>query len=290
METNRQATYDIERLREQLSVANITRAPESVIAQYEYERAAAQRLINASREERSRLYAEVYNELFERFSDHPELQRPREILQQRAQQQADRVRRLCNSETVLLEIGAGDCYFSRAIAPFVKHVYALEVTPLKLHTEELPPNVQFKLFDGFDFPIDSESIDIAYSNQVLEHLHPEDALYHLREVHRVLRSGGKYLCITPYRYTGPHDVSKFFTETASGLHLKEYTYRDLSWLMRKVGFKKVSVQARRPTPLWLVLLVERFLETMALQHRRSLIHGLRYPDLRSSIAMIGHKS
>ncbi len=182
MEAKFEGTYDIQRLRKQLSAANDTRTPESVIAQYEYECAAAQRLMKANLEERSRLYIEIYNELFERFPNHPELQRSPEILQQRARKQAERVIPLCNSETVLLEIGAGDCYFPRAVAPFVKQVYALEVTPLKMHSEELPPNLEFKLFDGFDFPIDSESIDLSYSNQVLEHLHPDDALHHLKEV------------------------------------------------------------------------------------------------------------
>lgn len=281
--------YNLDRLAQRLQQEGITRSPESVAAQYEYERAAAQRLMNASREERRRLYAEVYNELFERFPDHPELQCPSEILQQRVRQQAERITPLCNSETVLLEIGAGDCHFARAIAPFVKRVYALEVTPLKLHAEELPANLEFKLFDGFDFPIDDESIDLAYSNQVLEHLHPEDALYHLKEVYRVLRSPGRYVCITPYRFIGPHDTSKFFTEVASGLHLKEYTYRELFQAMRQVGFKKASVLAHRPTPLWLVLTVELLLKTLPSQRRRRFIQRLRYPNLRGSIAMIGYK-
>ncbi|MCS6922924.1 MAG: class I SAM-dependent methyltransferase, partial [Fimbriimonadales bacterium] len=164
-----------------------------------------------------------------------------------------------------------------------------EVTPLKLKLEELPPNLHFELFDGFDFPLPDASVDLAYSNQVLEHLHPEDAERHLREVYRVLRPNGRYLCITPYRHTGPHDVSKFFTEVASGLHLKEYTYRDLSQQMRWAGFCRRSVLAHRPTPLALILVVERFLEFLPYQQRRQVIQKLRYPNLRGSIAMIGCK-
>lgn len=285
----RSLKYDIRRVQQLLQAHNDNRSPESVVAQYVFEHEAAQRLLNAPREERRHLYIQVYNELFERFPDHPELQSPPEVLRERAQRQVELVKPFCTAETVLLEIGAGDCHFSRAIAPFVKQVYALEVTPLKLQGEDLPANLQFVLFDGFDFPLPDASTDFAYSNQVLEHLHPDDALHHLREVYRVLRPNGKYLCITPYQYLGPHDVSKYFTEVASGLHLKEYTYRELSQQMRKAGFHRTVVLAHRPTPLAVILIVERLLELLPHQRRLQVIQKMRYPNLRASIAMIGYK-
>ncbi len=40
---------------------------------------------------------------------------------------------------------------------------------------------------------------------------------------------------------GPHDISKFFDEVATGFHLKEYTTSELSELFKKVGFSKVRV-------------------------------------------------
>ncbi len=42
-------------------------------------------------------------------------------------------------------------------------------------------------------PFDSDSIDLVISNQLMEHLHPDDAYDQLREVYRVLRDGGRYV-------------------------------------------------------------------------------------------------
>ena len=89
-------------------------------------------------------------------------------------------------------------------------------------------------------PVEPGSVDLAYSNQVMEHLHPEDALEQLANIHRALKPGGKYVCVTPNRLNGPHDISRYFEKTAVGLHLKEYTFAELSGLMRESGFRHVS--------------------------------------------------
>jgi hypothetical protein len=83
------------------------------------------------------------------------------------------------------------------------------------------------------------SIDVFYSYQVLEHLHPEDGLEHLRRVFAALTSGGWYVCVTPHQLSGPHDVSRHFTMEPSGLHLHEYSVIELGRQMRSVGFQTV---------------------------------------------------
>jgi hypothetical protein len=59
----------------------------------------------------------------------------------------------------------------------------------------------------------------------MEHLHPEDALEQLQKIRRTLARGGVYVCITPNRVNGPHDVSGLFDDEARGLHLREYSTR-----------------------------------------------------------------
>lgn len=81
---------------------------------------------------------------------------------------------------------------------------------------------------------------MAYSNQLMEHLHPDDAVEQLRNIHHVLRPGGVYICITPNKLCGPHDVSRGFDEKPTGFHLKEYDNRDLTRLFRQAGFRRVS--------------------------------------------------
>ena len=37
----------------------------------------------------------------------------------------------------------------------------------------------------------------------------------------------RFICLTPHRSTGPHDMSKYFGDVATGFHLKEYTNKEL---------------------------------------------------------------
>ena len=76
----------------------------------------------------------------------------------------------------------------------------------------------------------------------MEHLHPDDAVDQLKNIYNALVNGGKYICITPNRLTGPHDISKYFDNVATGFHLKEYTVTELSGLFREVGFSDCSFQ------------------------------------------------
>jgi hypothetical protein len=49
-----------------------------------------------------------------------------------------------------------------------------------------------------------------------------------------------YICITPNRLSGPHDISQHFDAVATGFHLKEYTVGELTGLFRAVGFRRVE--------------------------------------------------
>ena len=45
-------------------------------------------------------------------------------------------------------------------------------------------------FDGFNFLFKNENIDLAYSNQLMEHLHPEDAIEQVKDISRILKTKG----------------------------------------------------------------------------------------------------
>jgi SAM-dependent methyltransferase len=144
-------------------------------------------------------------------------------------------------ETRFLEIGPGDCSLSVAIAPRVRQVYGLDVSEEITHALDLPSNFKLILSDGTSVPLPPDSVDVAYSNQLMEHLHPDDALEQLAGICRALAPGGVYICITPNRLNGPHDISRYFDPVATGFHLKEYTVTELSDLFKSVGFSKVQV-------------------------------------------------
>jgi SAM-dependent methyltransferase len=89
--------------------------------------------------------------------------------------------------------------------------------------------------------VPENSVDVAYSDQLMEHLHPDDALDQLKNIFRSLKPGGSYICMTPNRISGPHDISLYFSDVPSGFHLREYTTTDLVKILKDAGFSKVSV-------------------------------------------------
>jgi len=86
-----------------------------------------------------------------------------------------------------------------------------------------------------------EYYDYIISNQVIEHLHPDDLYEHFNSAKAILKPGGKYIFNTPHRYTGPHDISRVFgCSYAVGMHLKEYTFNEIYKLLKKIGFSRIS--------------------------------------------------
>jgi SAM-dependent methyltransferase len=216
-----------------------TRSPERLIAHYELERRLADRLRAASRQERSRLYAEVYSELFNSLPDHPQKKggssRPDRIARQ-----VRLLQPLMERGGVYLEIGAGDAMLPYALSGIAREVLGLDVTDALVNFTVAPANFRFLKTDGVGIPLADNSVDLANSDQLMEHLHVEDAKDQLREIHRVLRRGGHYVCTTPSIVTGPHDISALVDDVATGMHMREYDFRSLRALMLRAGFRRVE--------------------------------------------------
>ena len=177
---------------------------------------------------------------------HPQLTRKSspELTRAALRPQLQILGRYLRPDTALLEVGPGDCALSMAVAPGIRQVYGLDVSQKITEQLSLPSNFKLILSDGSSVPLPPESVDVAYSNQLMEHLHPDDAREQLQGICRALRPGGVYICITPNRLNGPHDVSKFFDIVARGFHLKEYTIAELEALFRQVGFQRVQAFPR----------------------------------------------
>jgi SAM-dependent methyltransferase len=219
-----------------------TRSITSVRHHYEVEKSLAAQLREASKEERRALYPALYDELLRRVPDHPLLhtQRTPASVARAVEYHIDTLRPFINANTTFLEIGAGDCSLSLALAPRVKQLYAIDVSSEITSQMALPPNFQLRISDGTSIPVPAGSVDVAFSNQLMEHLHPDDALEQLLQIFAALAPGGRYLCVTPNRLNGPHDVSRGFDATATGLHLHEYTVSELARILKKAGFRRVQ--------------------------------------------------
>jgi SAM-dependent methyltransferase len=266
--------------------ANEPRTLDELRAHYNVERELADRLRSSTPTERHALYGTVYDELLERVPTHPLLTRKAEPAQATAvvAAQVKLLRPLLTAETTFLDIGSGDCALAVAVASYVKQVYAIDVSEAILSGLSLPDNVEARVSTGIDIPVPPESVDVAYSNQVMEHLHPDDAHMQLRNISACLRSGGRYVCITPNRLTGPHDISQYFVDEADGLHLKEYTVGELARAFRGAGFSRVRALAGArgrfiSLPAWPVALTERLLVLLTPAMRRRLVLRLHLNSL-----------
>jgi hypothetical protein len=110
----------------------------------------------------------------------------------------------------------------------------------------------------------------------MEHLHPDDAFEQLKNIYNALKKGGRYLCATPNRLTGPHDVSQFFDDVATGLHLQEYSATELIHLFGRVGFDGFVAFFRLghrviKCPIPVLLAYEFLLSLLPAQLRRKLV-------------------
>jgi SAM-dependent methyltransferase len=219
----------------------VRRTPEEIRRHYIAEKELALRLRLSTPEQRAQLYSQIYDELFRCVPFHPILTR-KVTPSQRARAirwQLQFLRRFLKPSHHFLEIGAGDCALSLEVSKQVRKVYAVDVSSKLTESIPRPDNFELLLSDGCSVNVPDNTVDLAYSNQLMEHLHPDDAIRQLREVLRTVKPGGVYVCVTPNRVGGPYDISRHFDNVATGLHLKEYTVTEASDLFRRVGFAEV---------------------------------------------------
>ena len=89
-----------------------------------------------------------------------------------------------------------------------------------------------------------EPFDVAFSDNVLEHLVLQDAQTHLNNIYRNLNPGGKLIIIMPNRLFGPWDITRIkdFSQSgkteAMGGHVNESTHYEMIECLQKAGFKE----------------------------------------------------
>jgi len=275
---------------------NTVRDRASLRRHYEVERELADQLRAASPAERKALYRAVYNELFLRVPDHPQLVRKRDAATQQARTewQLRLLRPWLRPDAVYLEIGAGDCHLAKAVARQVRHVYAVEVSDEISGDDQRSEDFALILSDGVSIDVPRGSVHVAYSHQLMEHLHPEDAARQLREISDALTPGGVYICTTLRRLTGPHNISRYFDTEETGFHLKEYTCGELRDLFLQAGFSSTSTVVGvkgRSFELADVLVrgSESALETLPVRLRGRLARTFPFRSAFDSVTILGRK-
>lgn len=269
----------------------------ALLRHYEVECELADRLRRATPEQRKALYRTVYDELFLRVPDHPQNERKLDAAEQQARTdwQLALLRHFLRPDCVYLEIGAGDCHLAQAVAGLVRQVYAVDVSEIISGSGDPPTNFKLIISDGIGLGIPAGSVHVAYSNQLIEHLHPDDASRQLREVYEALTPGGVYICSTPHRFSGPHDISGHFGDEARGFHLREYTYGDLCSLFRGAGFAStgrwIGLKGRFfKVPGWTAWGLETALSVLPRRVQRRLSRSAPLRIFLTNMIVVGQKA
>jgi SAM-dependent methyltransferase len=270
------------------------RTPEQIREHYEIEKELASTLRNAGKEERRTLYSALYDEMFRRVPTHPQLTRKVSAADTElaVRRRMRFLKRFLRPGETFMELGPGDCALSYAVCERVGSVCAIDVSDEISKADVTPGNFRLILSDGCSIPVEPGSVDVAYSDQLMEHLHPDDAYEQLKGVFDALAPGGRYVCITPNRLTGPHDVSMYFDSVATGFHLREYSVTELIDLFHSVGFSQVRVYvgARGVCvrfPSGVLRAAERFLDGDP--SRRPLSHSLPARVLFNGVRVVATK-
>lgn len=281
-------------------VQSETRSFSQIEEHYLVEKSLASRLRHSTRQERlsQKLYTKLYDELFQKIPHHTQLSRPSsEQTDYLIEQRVKTLEKFFQPKTTFLEIGCGTGHLTSTVADHVEKVYAIDVSEELTQVLVLPDNVDLVISDGISIPVPESSIDVAYSHQLMEHLHPDDAIEQLQAIYRALKPGGVYVCVTPNRLCGPHDISKHFDEVATGFHLKEYSVSELYALFRRSGFTQISLcKIYKQSQIFqlpmvfglasLFKLSELILERLPFQLRRRVANS---PVFFRSITMVGTK-
>lgn len=249
------------------------------------ERELREQLLASDGESRPERFRSAYSELFDRVPWHPallEIDGP-----QRAEigaKKSERFREWIGPpEKTVLELGFGAGELLLALSQIDGYTcHGIDVEPRRVSaiTSLGSGGPQVTLGDASVPCLEPGTFDAVISQQLFEHLHPEDALEHLRAIKVGLKPGGCYFLETPNRLTGPSDVSRFFVDgSPEGFHLREYSVRDLVHLFREAQYASVRVILWRKRILSgpLASLVERLWAFLPRRVRRRHSLGLHNP-------------
>ncbi len=147
----------------------------------------------------------------------------------------------------LFEIGFGAGFLLKAVAEEGFEVGGVEVSGalFRRACELLRPDCRERLFVG-DVRMIAKSQphrhSLVYWNDVFEHIPRDEILEYLEAIRSMLMPGGLLVTLTPNWHLRPSDITREFRpprHEAVGLHLKEYTLREVTGLLRRAGFTSV---------------------------------------------------
>ena len=218
---------------------------EMILHHWELEKKLTQRLLNSPLENRWKIFEECYTIL---YSDLPWLNLPVSSVSVVTKEDLDKkysfwVSLVGAPQKKIYEVGSGKGELIRYLASIGHQCRATEITSQRgeKFTKD-QPGLSWSISDGVHLNRfePNNHYDVVISDQVIEHIHPDDLLAHFKGVKSILTEKGRYILCTPHVHDGPWDVSRVFKcEKPIGMHLKEYTYRELVKMLKRAGFKDI---------------------------------------------------
>ena len=153
----------------------------------------------------------------------------------------------------IYELGFGRGELISYLANLGYKCKATEITKERGEKNVLNPNLSWGNSDGIHLDKFEEKnyYNVVISNQVIEHLHPEDLYEHFNGVFSILSNGGRYIFTTPHKFMGPNDISRVFNcDKPKGMHLKEYTFKEMKIALLESGFVDVKAVVMLPPYLY----------------------------------------
>lgn len=151
----------------------------------------------------------------------------------------------------IIDFGCGEGYFLMNIQKKIPYKKLTGVDVFIPDTLKNHPQIQFIASGIINFKTE-EKFELAFSDNVIEHLSPLDLMDHLRSVYESLVPGGKFILVMPNRLFGPMDVTRILDNSSSGRiqaqggHLNESTYHEMVSALSKTGF--INFETVLPIP------------------------------------------
>lgn len=146
----------------------------------------------------------------------------------------------------VLEVGCGDGSFTSDLAAKFTNVTAIDISAGQIAENAARlPQITFRQHDVSErFPFPDASFEVVWCSEVLEHLF--DPAFALREIHRIMKPGGRLLVTVPYHGRFKNVLIALFNWdehfVPSSPHIRFFTNRSLERIVGAAGLRGIRVK------------------------------------------------